>query len=211
LSFAFGTQPVKLYAYCLFSAGLKMKFVLASQSEFRRRALDLLGLGYEVCRSSIDEKAIRDSNPTSLTRKLAEAKAWKVADKHPNAVVVAGDAVVSKNCRIYKKPCDMNEAAQFLRELSGSEFQFVTALTVVHSQSRRMLSAVESSDICFRPLLEREIHEYIRKYPVLSYAGAFESGAVLRFAERISGSYNFVTALPVSRLIVLLREQGIEI
>jgi predicted house-cleaning NTP pyrophosphatase (Maf/HAM1 superfamily) len=46
---------------------------------------------------------------------------------------------------------------------------------------------------------------------VLSYAGAFESDAVLRFAERISGSYNFVTALPVSRLIVVLRAQGVDI
>jgi len=34
---------------------------------------------------------------------------------------------------------------------------------------------------------------------------------VLKLAERISGSYNFVTALPVSRLIVFLRAQGVEI
>jgi predicted house-cleaning NTP pyrophosphatase (Maf/HAM1 superfamily) len=46
---------------------------------------------------------------------------------------------------------------------------------------------------------------------VLNYAGAFESDAVLFFADRISGSYNFVTALPVSRLIVFLRAQGVDI
>jgi predicted house-cleaning NTP pyrophosphatase (Maf/HAM1 superfamily) len=63
----------------------------------------------------------------------------------------------------------------------------------------------------FRHLLEREIQAYISMYSVLSYGGAFESDAVLRFAERISGSYNFVTALPVSRLIVFLRAQGMEI
>lgn len=40
---------------------------------------------------------------------------------------------------------------------------------------------------------------------------AFESDAVLFFADRISGSYNFVTALPVSRLIVFLREQGMTV
>jgi predicted house-cleaning NTP pyrophosphatase (Maf/HAM1 superfamily) len=59
----------------------------------------------------------------------------------------------------------------------------------------------------FRPLAEREIEEYINKYAVLSYAGAFESDVVLRFAERISGSYNFITALPVS---VFVREQGVD-
>ena len=67
-----------------------------------------------------------------------------------------------------------------------------------------MLSAVETSDFFFRPLLDREIQQYI-KYDVLNYAGAFENDAVLLFAERIAGSYNLGTALPPSRLIVLLR------
>lgn len=188
-----------------------MKIVLASESPFRRRALDMLGLAYEICPSEIDEKAIRDSNPTILTEKLAEAKARKVASEYPGAVVISGDAVVSKGNRIYEKPRSMEEAAQFLRELSGSKFQFVTALAVVHSPTGRMLSAVDISDISFRPLLEHEIEAYINQYAVLGFAGAFESDAVLRFAERICGSYNFVTALPVSRLIVFLRAQGVDI
>jgi septum formation protein len=191
--------------------GFNMRIVLASESQFRRRALDMLGLAYEICPSGVNEKAVRDNNPAELTRKLAEAKARKVASECPDAVVVSGDAVVSKGARIYEKPRDKDEAAQFLRELSGSEFQFVTALAVIHSQTGNMLSTVEVSNISFRQLVQCEIQAYISKYDVLRYAGAFESDAVLRFAERISGSYNFVTALPVSRLIVFLRAQGIDI
>jgi septum formation protein len=191
--------------------GFNMRIVLASESQFRRRALDMLGLAYEICPSGVDEKAVRLNNSAELTRKLAEAKARKVASECPDAVVVSGDAVVSKGTRIYEKPRDKDEAAQFLRELSGSEFQFVTALAVIHSQTGNMLSTVEVSNISFRQLAQCEIQAYISKYDVLRYAGAFESDAVLRFAERISGSYNFVTALPVSRLIVFLREQGIDI
>jgi 7-methyl-GTP pyrophosphatase len=190
---------------------LKMKIVLASESEFRRRALDLLGVAYETCPAAIDEKAIRDPDPFALTHKLAEAKAWKVAAQFPDAVIVSGDAVAAKNGRIFEKPRDKNEAAEFLRELSGGEFQFVTSLAVLNSSTRRMLSTVESSAITFRALVEREIQDYIRRYPVLNFAGAFESDAVLRFAEKISGSYNFVTALPVSRLVVFLREQRVGI
>jgi predicted house-cleaning NTP pyrophosphatase (Maf/HAM1 superfamily) len=74
-----------------------------------------------------------------------------------------------------------------------------------------MLSTVETSDIFFRPLLDREIQRYIEKYDVLNYAGAFENDAVMLFADRVAGSYNLGTALPPSRLIVLLREQGVEI
>jgi predicted house-cleaning NTP pyrophosphatase (Maf/HAM1 superfamily) len=82
------------------SKGRKVKIILASGSLFRKRALDMLGLAYETCPSGTDEKAIRDENPVDLTRKLAEAKAEKVASEWRDAVIVAGDAVVAKDGRI---------------------------------------------------------------------------------------------------------------
>jgi len=188
-----------------------MRVVLASESQFRKRAMDLLGIPYETRPARIDEKAIRDANPAELTRKIAEAKARRIADQCPNAIVVSGDAVAAKGDRIYEKPIDKSEAAEFLKELSGSRFQFVTSIAVLNTQTNRMLLATESCDIFFRPLLDREIEQYIKKYDVLSYAGAFENDAVLLFAERICGSYNLGTALPPSRLIVMLREQGVEV
>jgi predicted house-cleaning NTP pyrophosphatase (Maf/HAM1 superfamily) len=69
-----------------------MRVVLASESQSRKRALDILGLAYEVRPSAIDEKSIRDTDPAALTKKLAEAKAWKVASEVQDAVVVSGDA-----------------------------------------------------------------------------------------------------------------------
>jgi septum formation protein len=188
-----------------------MKLVLASESPFRRRALDLIGMAYETCPSRIDEKAIRDHDPAQLTQKLAEAKASHVARQYPDGIIVAGDAVAAKGTRIFEKPQDEKEAAAFLKELSDSEFQFVTSLAVLNSQTGRMLSTVEILNITFRPLIEAEIQRYIARYDVLSYAGAFEDDAVHLFAERIEGSYNIGTALPVSRLILFLREQGIKL
>lgn len=55
----------------------RMKIVLASESQSRRRAMDMVGVPYETRPANIDEKAIRDNDPAQLTRKLAEAKAWK--------------------------------------------------------------------------------------------------------------------------------------
>jgi septum formation protein len=188
-----------------------MKIVLASESPFRKRALDMIGLDYETSPSRIDEKAIRDDDPFELTRKLAEAKARKIAEDYVDAIIVSGDAVAAKGSRIYEKPRDHREAAQFLREFSGGKFQFVTALAVLKSGTGKMLSTVESITITFRKLLDREIQDYISRYPVLNFAGAFENDAVYRFAERIEGSYNIGTAIPVSRLILFLREQGVDI
>ncbi len=96
--------------------------------------MELLGLAYETRPSEIDEKAIRDDDPAELTRKLAEAKAMKVASEYPDAVVVSGDAVAAQGKQIFEKPRSLEEAAQFLRQLSGSTFQFVTALDVIHSR-----------------------------------------------------------------------------
>jgi septum formation protein len=188
-----------------------VKLVLASESQSRKRALDILGLTYEIHPSSIDEKSIRDPNPAALTKKLAETKAMHVAESFKDAVVVAGDAVVAKNGRIFEKPRNEDEAAEFLHELSGSAFHFVTSLAVIRSDTKKMLSTVETSEIRFRDLSDREIRNYISSYPVLRFAGAFEGDGVLRFAESVSGSYNFVTALPVSRLAVFLREQGVNV
>jgi MAF protein len=198
---------------CLFSLqeARRLRIVLASESPFRKRALDMIGIAYETRPSHIDEKVIRDDDPAQLTRKLAEAKAHKIAEEYPDALIVSGDAVAAKGNKIYEKPRDKEEAAKFLREFSGSQFSFVTAIAVLNTNTRRMLSTVESSDIFFRPLLDREIERYVNKYDVQSYAGAFENDAVLLFADRIAGSYNLGTALPPSRLIVLLREQGVDI
>src|SRR5271163_1535513 len=188
-----------------------MKIVLASSSPSRRRALDLLGLAYEVRPSSIDERAIRDPDPAALTRKLAEAKAWKVAAAFPEAIVISGDAVVAKDGEIFEKPRNEDEAAFFLGELSGSTFCFVTSLAVLRTDTRQMLSTVETSEITFRSLTGRDIRSYISAYPVRNFAGAFDGDGVLRFADRVCGSYNFITALPVSRLALFLRELGVAV
>ncbi len=173
--------------------------------------MDLIGLPYETHPSHIDEKAIRHDDPAELTRQLAEAKARAIASHFPDAVIVSGDAVAVQRNRIFEKPRHKKEAAEFLRQFSANRFQFVTSIAVLNTQTKRMLSAVESCDIFFRPLLHHEIENYINKYDVLNYAGAFENDAIHLFAERVSGSYNLGTALPPGRLIPLLREQGVQV
>ena len=66
-----------------------MKIVLASESLFRRRALELIGLPYETRPSRIDEKAIRHHDPAEPTGHLAEAK----AARHFEPVPELGDRI----------------------------------------------------------------------------------------------------------------------
>jgi predicted house-cleaning NTP pyrophosphatase (Maf/HAM1 superfamily) len=63
----------------------------------------------------------------------------------------------------------------------------------------------------FRVINSFEIKDYISRYPVLRFAAAFDGDGLLRFAERIDGSYNFATGLPMPELILFLRQNGVKV
>ena len=173
--------------------------------------MDVLGLVYEVCPSRIDEKAIRESDPERLVAALSEAKAKKVAETVHDAIIVAGDAVVAKAARIYEKPADTAEASRFLKEFSAQSVAFVTGVSVMNSATGKLTTAVHRSEIVFRALSDFEIADYVRRYDVTKFAGAFDGDGVIRFADHVRGSYNFATGVALNDLIALLRNHGIEI
>ena len=170
-----------------------MKVVLASESQSRKRALDMLGLTDEVHPSAIDEKSIRDTDAAALTKKLTEAKARKAARPFDDAVVASGDAVIAKDTKLFEKARSDDEAVEFLRELSDSAFQFVTSLTVLRSDTGRMLSAVETSEIKFRRLEDRGFRDRVARYPVLRYARASRATA---FCASLTPSQAATTSSP---------------
>jgi septum formation protein len=195
----------------LFAKG-KMKIILASQSSPRKRALNILGLKYEVIPSNFDEKSIRDKNPYELSRKLAEAKAKEIAKKEKDAIIIAADMFVVFNGEIYEKPKDKKEAFEMLKSFSGNRLETVSGLSVYNSKTGKMLSTCKKYTIKFRKLLDSEIEDYISRYPVLKCAAAYDTDGELRFAESVeAGEFPFTTALPMNELILFLREQGVEV
>jgi predicted house-cleaning NTP pyrophosphatase (Maf/HAM1 superfamily) len=55
-----------------------MKVVLASESQSRKRALDMLRLTYDVHPSTIDEGSIRDTDPAALTKNSPKPRLAKL-------------------------------------------------------------------------------------------------------------------------------------
>jgi predicted house-cleaning NTP pyrophosphatase (Maf/HAM1 superfamily) len=55
-------------------------------------------------------------------------------------------------------------------------------------------------------LSRSEIADYVKRYEVLRFAGAFDGDGVIRFADRISGNYNFATGLGLNDLVLMLRQ-----
>lgn len=187
-----------------------MNIVLASRSKFRRQALDLLNIDYDIIPSELDEKSIRDDNPRILARKLAEAKAEDVGERLTgDHLVVAGDLFVLFQNSIYEKPEDKEEAIEMLSAFSGNELEIISAVSVFKVETSDLESALGQAKIAFRDISQREIEKYVSNYPVLELAGAFEKEGVLKFSSEVHGDLSFLTGMPLNQLIQLLREDGL--
>lgn len=178
---------------------------------FRSHALDILGLKYEKIPGDFDESSLRHDDPKVLAEQLAIAKAKALGEAHPDALIITADLFAVLNGKNYEKPKDEEEAFQMLKELSGSTFEIISGLCVYHSETKKMLSTVETCEVTFRELTDYEIKHYISTKPVLKFAAAFDADGLLRFAEKIDGNYNFRAGLPVNKLIMFLREFGINV
>lgn len=188
-----------------------MKIILASQSPFRKHALEVLGLEYKVIPSNVDESSIRHKDPSELAQLLSKAKAKKIGEECKDAIIIAADLFVVHKNKIIEKPKDENHAREILKSFSGETFEIVAGLAVYNSNTQKLLSTSELCKVRFRDLSDFEINDYVLRYPAVKCSGAFEADGLLRFADYIEGNYNFKAALPVNKLIIFLRENGINI
>ena len=97
-----------------------------------------------------------------------------------------------------------------LSALSGRTHQVRTGVTVVRgSQS---VTRVETSDVTFRPLSEREILAYIRTGEPMDKAGAYGvQGKAALFVEGIRGDYFNVMGLPLCLLGRMLEQFQVDL
>ena len=109
--------------------------------------------------------------------------------------VLSADTIVWFNNRIYGKPKDLDEAKEYLRELSGNVHTVFTGVAYDGDVK------VVKSDVKFRDLSEAMIDEYVARVKPTDRAGAYdidESGDLI--VESYTGSYENIMGLPVEPL-----------
>jgi septum formation protein len=124
-----------------------------------------------------------------------------VAKRHPDALVIGADTLVSLRSRIYGKPRDRREAAEMLESLSGHTHRVVTGVCLVHLRSHHQQVFSETSFVTFHPMSPGRIQEYLERVDPLDKAGAYaiqERGELI--IENIIGSFTNVVGLPLARL-----------
>ncbi len=185
-----------------------VEVILASQSPRRRELLTLVGIKHLVSPADIDESVMPDELPVPHCERLARAKAHVLAERHPDAVVIAADTIVVLDGDILGKPRDVADARAMIARLSGRTHTVFTAMAV--ARGGRTESAVEEVAVTFRVLSAEEIAEYVATGEPMDKAGAYGiQGYGATIVERIDGDYFSVMGLGLRRLVALLERLGL--
>ena len=126
------------------------RIVLASGSPRRGQLLHLLDVAFTVDVAAIDEDLETPGDAEMRARELAAAKAHEVAKRHPQAVVLAADTLISFHGRLLGKPRDAADAEDMLRSLRGHWHRVITGVAVIDGAAGRSYVAAETTRVLMR-------------------------------------------------------------
>ncbi|NGP45490.1 septum formation inhibitor Maf [Bacillaceae bacterium SIJ1] len=182
--------------------------VLASGSPRRLQLLESFGYHCTVVPSQINEKFAQAASPQENAKRLAYEKAQNVYQSlHTSRIVLAADTVVSSDDELLAKPQNKDEAASFLKCLSGKVHHVSTGVAIVNGAVDEVF--VETTEVHFWPLSEAEITAYIATNEPYDKAGGYGiQGTGALFVKQIYGDYYNVVGLPIARTYRKLQRFG---
>jgi septum formation protein len=168
-----------------------------------------LGLRFAVDPSDLPEELSSGQSIAEAVVELALSKARDVALRHPNALIVAADTLVSLDGNILGKPANVEDAGAMLQRLSGRRHQVYTGLVVLTADSGGHETRLVETDVWFRHLSAGEIDVYLHSGEPLDKAGAYGLQALgSLIVERVEGDYFNVIGLPLVALNELMLGMG---
>lgn len=186
-----------------------MKIILASASPRRKELLAQIGLEFQIVVSDVEEK-ITKTAPAEIVEELSCQKAEAVLKSLPvdeEVLVIGADTIVACGQQILGKPADEQKAVEMLTMLQGKAHEVYTGVTLLyrggHETAEQIISKTfhEATKVCFYPMTEQEIAEYVSTKDCMDKAGAYGiQGFCARYISGIEGDYNNVVGLPVGRL-----------
>lgn len=170
---------------------------LASGSPRRQALLRQLGFSFERLVPGIEEQRQPQESAQHYVVRLAREKAQAgVALAARDLPVLGADTIVTINGEVLEKPQDARQAADMLRQLSGTTHQVMTAVALADSE--RIVDCLVVTEVTFRALSAQDIADYVASGEPLDKAGAYGiQGQGGCFVRKIHGSYHAVVGLPL--------------
>lgn len=186
------------------------KIILASTSPRRRDLLNKIGLRFSIAHNNYKEVIPKNVTPQKAAMLISQGKAKAVAEKYPNAVIIAADTIVVLGTIILGKPHTVSKAKKMLRILSGRSHNVITGFTILDTRTNKMISQSVATKIYFRKLKPKDIAFYVKNENTLDKAGAYAiQGLGYLLIRKIEGDYFNVIGLPFQALIKTLKKFGI--
>ena len=190
--------------------------LLASQSAIRLSLLRNAGLDVTPHPARIDEDAMRraleleNATPRDIADALAEAKALKLSQRHPDALVLGCDQVLALKERIFSKPATKDDARAQLRDLSGQTHQLLSA-AVLYDHGEPVWRHVGVARLTMRDISDAYLEDYLtRNWPEVGHSvGAYQlEHEGIRLFSAIEGDYFTILGLPLLPLLNHLSLRG---
>jgi septum formation protein len=196
-----------------------MKIILASSSAYRQSILQKLHIPFSFTAPDIDESPVAGESISAQVARLAKNKALAIATEitNINSYVIGSDQLASFNGKVLGKPGDFNTARQQLLMFSGQTVKFHTGLCLVHSAVKQLEPQVEQTvetfDVKFRTLTEKQISTYLQIEQPYDCAGSFKSeGLGIALFESLDGrDPNTLIGLPLIAVIDLFRNMSVDL
>lgn len=185
-----------------------MALILGSGSPRRLELLAQIGITPDDVRPpDIDETPLKGELPRPYCARIARSKAEAV-EAAEDDVVLCADTTVALGRRILGKPADREEAAQFLRSMSGRRHRVITSVCMRHGD--RFWQKDSVSQVKMKTLSDPEITWYLDTNDWQGKAGAYGiQGPASALIPWISGSFTGIVGLPLAETAGLLTAVGL--
>ena len=187
------------------------KVVLASASRWREELLKKAGFRFTIDVSGHKENIRQKLSPEALVKRLALEKAFAVAARYPDAIVIGADTVAVFRGRVIGKPKNAKEARNILKRLSGKRHVLVTGFVIMDTKTGRITAKAVNTGVEFRTLSDEEIRRYVQTGEPMTVAGGYAiQGGGASFASRIEGDFYNIVGLPLAAVIEELRKFAVK-
>ncbi len=193
------------------------RLLLASASAARAAVLTAAGLRFTVQAAAVDEAAIKASAqaeglpPDEAAMLLADAKAVRLARRHPEALVLGADQLLVCEGRWFDKPADLAAARGHLLALRGRPHELVTAL-VCWRHGGRVWQHLARPRLTMREFSGEFLDAYLAAEgeAVLASVGAYRlEGLGAHLFREVRGEHAAILGLPLLPLLGFLRDHGV--
>ena len=186
--------------------------ILASGSTARLRLLRDAGFDPKVVVSGVDEDTVEATTTEELVLRLAELKAYAVAEPAGAAVVVGCDSLLEFDGRPLGKPDSPGQARQWLVAMRGRCGTLFTGHCVIDQSSGKRASGVAGTTVRFGVTTDAELDAYLTHPEVMEVAGAFTiDGRSAPFIDGIEGDPGNVIGLSLPLFRTLLADMDVAI